>query len=127
MSSGLLQVLVELGNLHRTTSFNETMGVACSDFVSYNQVQVLSILVLLLASSEDWTCNIQKIVSLEAQRTNAYNRYHVSCWAIQSEFLGIINLMFLLWLELLLSCKIFYLCSYSDFFLRLQAQSSLQA
>ena len=96
----------------RTTSFIETTAVACSDSVSHNRVQVLSIPVLLLACSEDWTCNPQMIVSLEAQGTNAYNRY----WTIQSEFLGIINLMFLLWLELLLLCMVFYLCSYSDFF-----------
>ena len=50
----------------QTTSFIETMGVACSDSVSHNQVQVLSIPVLLLACSEDWTCNFQMIVSLEA-------------------------------------------------------------
>ena len=36
---------------------------------------MLSIPVLLLACSEDWTCNFQMIVSLEAQGTNAYNRY----------------------------------------------------
>ena len=30
--------------------------------------------------------------------------------------MGIINLMFLLWLVLLPLCMIFYLCSYSDFF-----------
>ena len=67
MSSGLLQVFVELGNLHklRTTSFIETTGVAWSDSVSHNRVQVLSIPVLLLACSEDWTCNLQMIVSLE--------------------------------------------------------------
>ena len=59
----------------RTTSFIETTGVACSDSVSHNWVQVLSIPVLLLACSEDWTCNIQMIVSLEAQGTNANNRY----------------------------------------------------
>ena len=50
----------------RTTSFIESTGVACSDSVSHNQVQVLSILVLLLACSEDWTCNLQMIVYLEA-------------------------------------------------------------
>ena len=49
-----------------TTSFIETTGVACSDSVSHNWVQVLSIPVLLLACSEDWTCNLQMIVSLEA-------------------------------------------------------------
>ena len=42
------------------------MGVACSDSVSHNRVQVLSIPVLLLASSQDWNCNLQMIVSLEA-------------------------------------------------------------
>ena len=50
----------------RTTSFIESTGVACSDSVSHNRVQVLSIPVLLLACSEDWTCNLQMIVSLEA-------------------------------------------------------------
>ena len=37
----------------QTTSFIESTGVACSDSVSYNWVQVLSIPVLLLACSED--------------------------------------------------------------------------
>ena len=41
---------------------------------------------------------------------------HGPCWTIQNEFMGIINLMFLLYLESLLLCMIFYLCSYSDFF-----------
>ena len=50
----------------RTTSFLESMGVACSDSVSYNRVQVLSIPVLLLAYCQDWTCNLQMIVSVEA-------------------------------------------------------------
>ena len=59
----------------RTTSFIETTGVACSDSVSHKWVQVLSIPVLLLACSGDWTCNLQMIVSLEAWGTNAYNCY----------------------------------------------------
>ena len=50
----------------RTTSFIEFTGVACSDSVSHNRVQVLSISVLLLASSQDWTCDLQVIISLEA-------------------------------------------------------------
>ena len=58
-----------------TTSFIETTGVACSDSVSHKRVQLLSIPVLLLACSEDWTCKLQMIVSLEAQGINAYNRY----------------------------------------------------
>ena len=50
----------------RTTSFIEPTGVACSDSVSHNQVQVLSIPVLLLACSQVWTCDLQMIVPLEA-------------------------------------------------------------
>ena len=49
-----------------TTSFIESTGVACSDSISHNRVEVLSIPVLLLACSQDWTCNLQMIVSLEA-------------------------------------------------------------
>ena len=58
-----------------TTSFIESTGVTCSDSFSHNQVQVLSIPVLLLACSEDWTCNLQIIVSLAALGTNTYNCY----------------------------------------------------
>ena len=47
-------------------SFIESTGVTCSDSVSHNQVQELSIPVLLLACSQDWTFNLQMIVSLEA-------------------------------------------------------------
>ena len=90
MFSGLLQVFVELGNLHGTSSFIWSTGVTCSDSVVYhNRVQALSIPVLLLAFSQDWTCNLQIIVSLGNQR-------YVSCWTIQSEFLGLKKLMFLL-------------------------------
>ena len=39
-------------------SFIESTGVACSDSVSHNWLQVLSIPVLLLACSQDWTCNL---------------------------------------------------------------------
>ena len=68
MSFGLLQVFVERGNLHGTSNYvlYWIHEVECSGFVSYNWVQVLSIPVLLLACSEDWTCNLQMIVSLEA-------------------------------------------------------------
>ena len=47
-------------------SFIKSMGVACSDSVSHNQVQVLSNPVLLLACSQGWTRNLPMIVSLEA-------------------------------------------------------------
>ena len=60
-------------------NYQKPWGVACSDSVSHNRVQVLSLPVLLLACNEDWTCNLQMIVSLEAQETNAYNSY-VICW-----------------------------------------------
>ena len=55
MSSGLLQVFVKLRNLHglRTMSLIESTGVACSDSISHNWVQVLSIPILLLACSQD--------------------------------------------------------------------------
>ena len=68
MSSGLLKVFVELGNLHGTSKYvlYWIHDVACSESVSHNRVQVLSIPVLLLACSEDWTCNLQMVVSLEA-------------------------------------------------------------
>ena len=54
-----------LFNDHRT-SFIKFKEVACSDSVSHNRVQVLGIHVLLLAYSQDWTCNLQMLVSLEA-------------------------------------------------------------
>ena len=41
------------------------MGIVCSDSVNHNRVQVLYIPVLLLACSQDWTWNLQMIVSLE--------------------------------------------------------------
>ena len=49
----------------RPTSFIESTGIACSDSVSYNRVQVLSIPVLLLTCSQDWTCNLHMIISLD--------------------------------------------------------------
>ena len=42
-----------------------------SDSVCHNRVQVLSIPVVLHACSQDWTCNQQMIVSLEAKGTKA--------------------------------------------------------
>ena len=67
MSSGLLQVFVELGNLHRISNcpLLNPQG-SRSDSVNHNQVQVLKLSVLLLTRSQDWTCNLQMIVSLEA-------------------------------------------------------------
>ena len=50
----------------RTTSFIESTGVTCFDSVNHNQVQVLSIPVLLLACSQEWASKLQMIVSLEA-------------------------------------------------------------
>ena len=62
MSSSLLQVcLLNLGTYTelQTTSFIESPGVVCSDFVNHNRIQVLRIPLLLLACSQDWTCNLQ--------------------------------------------------------------------
>ena len=71
MSSSLLQVFVELGNLHGTsTSFIETTGVACSDSVCHNRVQVLSIPVFYSPVVRNEPATL-----LEAQGTNADNRY----------------------------------------------------
>ena len=50
----------------RTTSFIESTGFACSDSVSHYRVQVMSIPVLLLACGQEWTGNLQMIVSWEA-------------------------------------------------------------
>ena len=82
MSSGLLQVFVELGNLHRTSNYvlYWIHGVACSDSVSHNRVLVLSIPVLLLACSQDWICNLQMIVSLEEYRNTC-----IWLWLKESE------------------------------------------
>ena len=55
----------------RTTSFIKSTGVACSDSISHNLVQVLSIPVLLLACCQDWTCNLQMIVSLGNRRLSS--------------------------------------------------------
>ena len=85
MSSGLCQVFIELGNLRGTLNYI----FYCSDSISHNRVQVLSIPVLLLVSSQDWTCNLQMIVSLETLGTNAYNRYAMcpagQFWIVQQD------------------------------------------
>ena len=60
------------------TSFIESMVVTCSDSISHDQVQVLSIPILLLACSQDWTCNLQMIVSLEVRLSNHYRMITVS-------------------------------------------------
>ena len=83
--------------------------ITCSDSVGHNRVQVLSIPVLLLVGSQDWNCNLQMIVSLEALGTVTL--------CVNSEWIfGTYKLNVLIWLGLLLLCMIFYLCSYSDFF-----------
>ena len=79
MSPGLLQVFVELGNLHGTSNYVLYWNHGGRLFwfrlpwpgtsVKYSCI--------LLACSEDWTCNLQIIVFLVAQGTNVYNRYVV--------------------------------------------------
>ena len=80
MSSGLLQVFVELGNLHGTSNYVLYWNHGGRLFwfrLAYPGTSVKNSCILL-ACSEDWTCNLQMIVFLEAQGTKAYN--HVSCW-----------------------------------------------
>ena len=45
---------------------------------------MLSIPVLLLACSQDWTSNLQMIISIESLGTNAYNRY--AMWKKKTTF-----------------------------------------
>ena len=66
MSSGLLKVFVELGNLRGTSNYVLYWIHEGHLFWFRKRVQVLSIPVLLLACSQDWTCSLQMIVSLEA-------------------------------------------------------------
>ena len=60
MSSDLLQVFIEIGNLHETSNYvlHWIYEVVCSDSVSYNRVQVIIIPVLLLACTQDWNYNL---------------------------------------------------------------------
>ena len=69
MSSCLFQVfLVKLASLHGTSNHVLYLidGVTWSDSVNHNRVQEISIPVLLLYCSRDWTCNLQIYVSFEA-------------------------------------------------------------
>ena len=65
-SSGVCRTRESIRNFELRPLLNPE--VACSDFVSHNWVQVLSIPVFLLARSQDWTCKLQMIVSLGNQR-----------------------------------------------------------
>ena len=53
----------------QTTSFIESMGVACSDSVSHNRVQVLSIPVLLLTSNSGVLTNVEYLIIQRSNRT----------------------------------------------------------
>ena len=67
MYPSLLQVfLVKLGSQQRTSNhvFYLIPGVTCSDSINHNQVQVLSIPELLLAWSQNCTCNLPMIFTL---------------------------------------------------------------
>ena len=70
MSSGFFRCWSNSGTFTelQTTFFIESTGVACSDSISHNRVQALGISVLLLACSQDWTCNHLMIVSLDYWR-----------------------------------------------------------
>ena len=115
MSSSLLQVFVELGNLHATSNYVLYWNHGGRLFwfrlpwpgtsVKYSCI--------LLACSEDWTCNLQMIVFLVAQGTNAYNHY--TMWPAEWIF-GYYKLNVLTIARITtIMYDFFYLCSYSDF------------
>ena len=100
----------------RTISSIESMGVACSDSVSHNWVQVLSITALLrwlnLQPSDD--CFLRSLREPTPITVTLCVLLDNSEWIF-----GTYKLNVLTWLGLLLLCMIFYLQSYSDlFFLR---------
>ena len=78
MSSGLLQVLVKLREPTQNFKLCPLLNPRRSPVLiplAITRYKPLSIPVLLLACSKDWTSNLQMIVSLEAKETNANNRY----------------------------------------------------
>ena len=81
----------------RTTTFIESTGFACSETISHDWKPVLSIPVLLLACSQDWTCNLQMIVSIEAINVTLCVLLDSTEWIF-----GTYKLNVLTWLGLLL-------------------------
>ena len=63
---------LEIFTEFQTTSFTESTGVACSDSVSHNRVQVISIPVLYLLAVCVESPTSRRLSPLG---TNAYNRY----------------------------------------------------
>ena len=88
----------------RTTSFTESTGIACSDSVSHNRVQVLSIPVLLLTCCQDWTCRWLSPLKLREPTPIIFTL----CVLLDSLewILGTYKLTVLTWLGLLLLCMI---------------------
>ena len=72
----------------RTTSFIESTRVACSDSVNHNRVQVLRTPVLLRACSQDWTCNLQMIVSLEVEMIDREEHWKIRRLKESAHMLG---------------------------------------
>ena len=70
--------LAELRNLHGTSNhvFYLIHGVRFSDCVNHIRVQVLSILELLLAYSQDWTGKPPDDYLLEDLKTNEFDKKH---------------------------------------------------
>ena len=83
----------------QTTSFIESTGSPVLIPLAITGYKDLIIPVLLLACSQDWTSNLQTIVSLEASGINAYNVYAM-CPAghLASNNTGILNTCTRLWL-----------------------------
>ena len=96
MSSVLLQVfLVELGNLRRTSNHVLYLihEVACCDSVNHNRIQVFLYYYSTAYRIEPATSRWFSLRSLGSQRL--LTLCYVSCWTVQREFWGLINLMFL--------------------------------
>ena len=121
MSSALLQ----RGSCCRTREFSQnfephplfdTKEVNCSESVNHNRVQMLGILVLLLACYQDWTCNLQMIVSQKLREPMPITVALCVLLDCAKGTFGTYKLKVLTSLLLLLLCMIFYLSSFYDCF-----------
>ena len=81
--------------LYNSGTYKElrTTGVASSDSVSHNWVQVLSIPVLLFVCRQDWTCNLLMIL-FRSLANQCQWPYAAFCWAHSVTFIGVASSSF---------------------------------
>ena len=106
-------------NFEQNPLFNLCGVLDCSNSDNHKRIQVLSYSKYFFNDSKDWTCNVQ-LISRSSLSKRLYPLRHESCGRILSEFLGLINLMFLSTYEIrLITIKydFFYLSSYCNFFM----------